>query len=65
MRQKAFALEDLEPHHASIRVSVNEQNEAAHAFYLRMGFRDVERRDTDGEGRPYPLILMEREQPTH
>lgn len=41
------------------RVEVNEQNAGAHAFYRRMGFIETDRTDTDGQGRPYPLIVME------
>lgn len=43
----------------TVTVTVNEQNDAAHAFYLRMGFRDSERRATDHQGRPYPVLVME------
>ena len=53
------ALDDLHAVHEKVLVSVNEQNEGAHAFYLRMGFRDTARSDTDGEGRAYPLVFME------
>lgn len=52
-------LDDLHAVHAKVLVSVNEQNEGAHAFYLRMGFCDTARSETDGEGRVYPLIFME------
>lgn len=41
------------------KVDVNEQNTAAHQFYLQKGFVDVSRSDTDSAGRPYPIIHME------
>ena len=40
------------------RLSVNEDNPGARAFYERLGFRAVGRAETDDAGRPYPLILM-------
>jgi len=39
-------------------VDVNEQNEQAVGFYLRMGFKVRARSDTDGMGKPYPLLHM-------
>lgn len=43
-----------------LRVDVNEQNTAAVAFYERMGFQVVGRSPLDTEGRPFPLLHMER-----
>ncbi|MGW8706418.1 GNAT family N-acetyltransferase [Brevundimonas sp. NPDC055814] len=40
------------------RLSVNEDNPGARAFYERLGFQAVGRAETDDAGRPYPLILM-------
>ncbi|HET9335834.1 MAG TPA: acetyltransferase [Sphingomicrobium sp.] len=40
---------------------VNEQNEQAVAFYKRLGFEEVGRSPTDGQGRSYPLIHMKLE----
>nr|WP_245867013.1 GNAT family N-acetyltransferase [Diaminobutyricimonas aerilata] len=40
-------------------VDVNEQNPSAHAFYLRRGFRQVGRSETDGDGRPFPILHLE------
>ena len=40
---------------------VNEQNEQAVAFYRRLGFEEVGRSPTDGQGRSYPLIHMKLE----
>lgn len=39
-------------------VDVNEQNPDALAFYLRLGFRVAGRSETDGQGRPYPLLHL-------
>lgn len=41
------------------RLEVNEQNAGARGFYRRMGFREIGRKELDGQGRPYPLIVME------
>jgi putative acetyltransferase len=40
------------------RVEVNEQNPQAVAFYAHMGFAVIGRQETDGDGRPYPLLIM-------
>jgi putative acetyltransferase len=47
----------LEP---KLSVEANEQATNAVAFYLSRGFRIVGRSPTDGHGRPYPLIHLER-----
>ncbi|HVU10796.1 MAG TPA: acetyltransferase [Phototrophicaceae bacterium] len=39
-------------------VDVNEQNEQALGFYLRLGFAVVGRSAVDGLGKPYPLLHM-------
>lgn len=39
-------------------VDVNEQNEQAVGFYKRMGFTINGRTDTDGLGKPYPILQM-------
>lgn len=41
------------------RVDVNEQNPEALGFYERMGFAVTGRSETDGEGRPFPLLHMQ------
>ncbi len=51
-------LADVVENQAVTRVDVNEQNEAAHAFYLRRGFAPVGRSELDGDGRPYPTVHM-------
>lgn len=40
------------------KVDVNEQNEAAVAFYLRRGFIETGRSDLDADGRPYPTTHL-------
>lgn len=44
--------------HGVTKVDVNEQNRGAHRFYLSQGFRQVDRSELDGEGRPYPILHM-------
>ena len=39
-------------------LDVNEQNEQALGFYLRMGFEVIGRSEDDGQGKPYPLLHM-------
>lgn len=41
------------------KVDVNEQNAQAVGFYQHMGFRVVDRSDTDGMGKPYPILHLE------
>ncbi len=41
------------------RVDVNEQNPAAHGFYLSRGFVQIGRSELDGDGRPYPILHLE------
>lgn len=43
-----------------IRTEVNEQNRQAIAFWKHMGFEVKGRSATDRQGRPYPLLRMER-----
>lgn len=40
------------------RVDVNEQNEQAVGFYLRMGFEVEGRSELDGQGKPFPLLHL-------
>jgi ribosomal protein S18 acetylase RimI-like enzyme len=44
----------------ALRVDVNEQNEAGVRFYEARGFTVVGRSPTDSEGRPFPLLHMQR-----
>lgn len=41
------------------RVDVNEQNEQAVGFYLKMGFAVEGRSELDGMGKPFPLLHLE------
>ncbi len=50
-----FAIQELQAN----KVDVNEQNEQATGFYQREGFVVIGREETDGLGKPYPLLLME------
>lgn len=43
-------------------VDVNEQNEQAIGFYLKMGFEVVSRDETDSMGKPYPILHMKLKQ---
>jgi len=40
----------------AIRVDVNEQNDQAVGFYLRLGFTQIGRSPLDGQGRPFPIL---------
>lgn len=40
------------------KVDVNEQNEQAIVFYLKMGFIVESQSPLDGEGKPYPILHM-------
>ena len=44
-----------------LSVDVNEQNPEALRFYERMGFKVVGRSETDGGGRPFPLLHLQGE----
>lgn len=50
-----FAIKEKGRH----KVDVNEQNRRALDFYIRRGFTVVDRDETDGEGRPYPILHLE------
>lgn len=39
-------------------VDVNEDNPNAVKFYHKQGFEQVSRSETDGEGRPYPILHL-------
>lgn len=46
--------------HSIVRTEVNEQNVQGVGFWKHMGFRVTGRSPVDGQGRPYPLLKMER-----
>jgi putative acetyltransferase len=41
------------------KVDVNEENEAATRFYQKMGFVQIGRTETDGLGKPHPILQLE------
>lgn len=41
------------------KLTANEQNPAAVAFYEACGFRTIEHLEADDQGEPYPLLRME------
>lgn len=43
------------------KVDVNEENPQALAFYLRMGFKISGRSELDGNGKPHPLLLLQKD----
>ena len=49
-----FATEKLR----ATEVDVNTQNEAALGFYLKYGFTETSRTETDAQGRPYPIVHL-------
>lgn len=42
------------------KIDVNEDNAEAYHFYLNRGYRVTGRDDTDADGRPFPIIHMEK-----
>ncbi len=40
-------------------LDVNEQNEQAVGFYLRLGFRIIGRSERDSSDKPYPLLHLQ------
>lgn len=53
----SFAIEHLQ----AKEVDVNEQNGNAFHFYIKLGFVQYDRTETDGAGKPYPIIKMRLE----
>jgi putative acetyltransferase len=43
-----------------LRVDVNEQNPSGRRFYAARGFHQVGRTETDGQGRPFPMLHLVR-----
>lgn len=44
-------------------LTVNEQNPQARGFYEHMGFEAYQRRDTDEQGNPFPILFMRIAEP--
>lgn len=42
------------------KIDVNEDNAEVYRFYLNRGYRVTGRDDTDADGRPFPIIHMEK-----
>lgn len=42
------------------KVDVNEDNDEAYRFYLRRGYRVIGRDETDADGKPFPIIHLEK-----
>jgi putative acetyltransferase len=53
-RLMEYAIHEL----GATTVDVNEQNDQAVGFYRKMGFEVESRSETDGQGKPYPLLHM-------
>lgn len=49
-----FAIRELK----ATRVDVNEQNEQAVRFYLKMGFTQIGRSEKDAQGNNYPILHL-------
>lgn len=49
-----FAIQTLQAN----AVDVNEQNEQAVGFYLKMGFKQVSRSEKDAQGNDYPILHL-------
>lgn len=46
----------------TLEIEANEQNDHAVGFYKNFGFKAVGRKELDGEGRPFPLVILRYEQ---
>ncbi len=42
------------------KIDVNEQNTEAYQFYVNRGYHAVARDEVDADGKPYPIIHLER-----
>lgn len=51
-------LDHVKALHDTLSVDVYEQNPQAHGFYLHYGFEQTGRSETDGAGRPFPVIHL-------
>ena len=53
-------LDDVARDFPLLRVDVNEGNLSGQRFYAARGFKQVGRSETDGQGRPFPLLHLLR-----
>ena len=51
-----FAFEEKHIH----KIDVNEQNKEAYQFYVNRGCHPIGRDEVDSDGKPYPIIHLER-----
>ncbi|WP_018692772.1 GNAT family N-acetyltransferase [Algicola sagamiensis] len=58
-----YLLLDALENHGCRCVDVNEQNQQAIGFYQHLGFEVISRSPTDGMGKPYPILHMQRNDP--
>ncbi len=42
------------------KIDVNEQNTKAYQFYINRGYRAIAKDEVDAEGKPYPIVHLER-----
>ena len=42
------------------KIDVNEQNTEAYKFYINRGYHAIAKDEVDAEGKPYPIIHLER-----
>ena len=42
------------------KIDVNEQNTEAYQFYINRGYQAIARDEVDADGKPYPIIHLER-----
>lgn len=42
------------------KIDVNEQNQEAYLFYLKRGYHVVARDELDSDGKPFPIVHLER-----
>ena len=53
-------VEDAVERHGEVTAEVNEQNALGRDWLVRRGFTATGRSDTDADGRPYPLVHLQR-----
>jgi putative acetyltransferase len=53
-------MEYAESEFCTTKVNVNEQNPEALGFYQHLGYKIVGRSEFDGQGRPFPILHLEK-----